>query len=458
MMVPVPKDVPPLPPSVENRLNNLGAPPSDKQGVISDKTTVKNPAIEMQKQIAAEQEKEKAAAATPPALPSMPPLPAPDSKAVQTPITPPSAEKLPPAELPRTPAPTPVPATPIPAAPMANIAPALPKLPGLDAPKAPPSNLPPLSAITGGNAPSSMDILQPKESIESKPLPGTALPLPVAPAAPRMGADDGGPIVKRAIPEVNVGATPDKKLPLPVAPPLPVVKPAAKPVEKLVEKPVVPPAAPVTLPAPTIEAKPLTTNTNPDKLPPAPTALPPMPPALPAPAAKVEAVKPPASPPPVLPPTATPLPAPAAPVTPPKPEPEKTEPPAPAKPAANVPPPPTVVAPPLTSEAAPDTSTTKLTRSLIFDKDKTDLADDAKSDLNDVAEKVKQSQGNVRIVAYASGTPEQASVARRISLSRALQIRAFLISKGVNQLSINVQALGNQVPSGNADRADVFTK
>ena len=44
------------------------------------------------------------------------------------------------------------------------------------------------------------------------------------------------------------------------------------------------------------------------------------------------------------------------------------------------------------------------------------------------------------------------------ALSRALAIRAFLISKGVNQLSINVQALGNQVPSGDADRADVFLK
>jgi outer membrane protein OmpA-like peptidoglycan-associated protein len=43
-------------------------------------------------------------------------------------------------------------------------------------------------------------------------------------------------------------------------------------------------------------------------------------------------------------------------------------------------------------------------------------------------------------------------------LARALQIRAYLISKGVNQLSINVQAMGNQVPSGDADRADIFIK
>ena len=93
-----------------------------------------------------------------------------------------------------------------------------------------------------------------------------------------------------------------------------------------------------------------------------------------------------------------------------------------------------------------------------FGKDKTDLSDDAKAALADIAERVKKSDGTVRIVAYAGGTAEQASVARRISLSRALAIRAELIKKGVNSLNINVQALGNQVPSGDTERADVFVK
>lgn len=100
-----------------------------------------------------------------------------------------------------------------------------------------------------------------------------------------------------------------------------------------------------------------------------------------------------------------------------------------------------------------------ITKTVVFDKDKSDLPDAAKGELGEMAEKIKQSAtANVRIVAYASGTPEQASVAKRISLSRALAIRAFLIGKGVNQLNINVQALGNQVPGGEADRADVFVK
>ena len=94
-------------------------------------------------------------------------------------------------------------------------------------------------------------------------------------------------------------------------------------------------------------------------------------------------------------------------------------------------------------------------RSVSFGKDKSDLSPAAKSELAAVAEKVKKSQASVRVVSYASGEAEQASVARRVSLSRALAIRAFLIDKGVNPLSINVQALGNQK---DADRADVIVK
>ena len=100
----------------------------------------------------------------------------------------------------------------------------------------------------------------------------------------------------------------------------------------------------------------------------------------------------------------------------------------------------------------------KLANTLSYAKDKTDLSDDAKSELSDVADAVKQSQGNVRIVAYAGGTAEESSVAKRTSLARALQIRAYLITKGVNQLNISVQALGNKVPNGSPERADIFVK
>jgi len=118
---------------------------------------------------------------------------------------------------------------------------------------------------------------------------------------------------------------------------------------------------------------------------------------------------------------------------------------------AKTPPPLTPVAiPALRSESSPSSQ-----RTLSFAQDKTDLNDAAKAELTTVAENVKKSQASVRVEAYATGTAEQASVARRISLSRALAIRAFLIDKGVNALSINVQALGNKKPT---DSAEVFVK
>jgi outer membrane protein OmpA-like peptidoglycan-associated protein len=95
---------------------------------------------------------------------------------------------------------------------------------------------------------------------------------------------------------------------------------------------------------------------------------------------------------------------------------------------------------------------------IVFDKDKTDLNEKSKSQLGALAPQIVKNNQQVRIVAYAAGTSEQASIARRISLSRALQIRAFLIDKGVNQLNINVQALGNKVTGGEPERADIFLK
>jgi outer membrane protein OmpA-like peptidoglycan-associated protein len=95
---------------------------------------------------------------------------------------------------------------------------------------------------------------------------------------------------------------------------------------------------------------------------------------------------------------------------------------------------------------------------ILFDRDKTDVSEKGKSQLTNLAPQIIKNNQQVRIVAYAAGTPEQASVARRISLSRALQIRAFLIGKGVNQMNVNVQALGNKRTDGPAERADIFVK
>jgi outer membrane protein OmpA-like peptidoglycan-associated protein len=96
--------------------------------------------------------------------------------------------------------------------------------------------------------------------------------------------------------------------------------------------------------------------------------------------------------------------------------------------------------------------------SIYFSRDATELNQKAKSALLKIAEKVKRKKLSVRIIAYAEGSENEASIARRVSLSRALQARAFLIDKGINQLKINVQAKGHHVPDGVPNRADIFVR
>ena len=113
------------------------------------------------------------------------------------------------------------------------------------------------------------------------------------------------------------------------------------------------------------------------------------------------------------------------------------------------------VAPAATAATADDG---KLVNTFAYEKNKVDLSDADKSNLSAVADKVNKSQGSVHITAYAGGSAEEVSTANRTSYARALQIRAYLISKGVNQLNIGVRAKGNKVPSGNPERADIFIK
>lgn len=63
------------------------------------------------------------------------------------------------------------------------------------------------------------------------------------------------------------------------------------------------------------------------------------------------------------------------------------------------------------------------------------------------------------ITSFASGTPEDPSTARRLSLSRALTARSVLITQGIPSVRIYVKALGPNspgFPDGPADRADII--
>ena len=69
---------------------------------------------------------------------------------------------------------------------------------------------------------------------------------------------------------------------------------------------------------------------------------------------------------------------------------------------------------------------------------------------------IANANSKIKVIAYASASDDQSSIAKRISLARALAVRAFLIDLGVDNVRISVQALGNEPTSGATERADVI--
>ena len=92
---------------------------------------------------------------------------------------------------------------------------------------------------------------------------------------------------------------------------------------------------------------------------------------------------------------------------------------------------------------------------MLFDDKSATIPDSARASLEQLSATMKESEDlRVQLLAYAEGTSETASQARRLSLSRALAVRSFLINEGVRSTRMDVRALGNQAESGPADRVD----
>ena len=93
---------------------------------------------------------------------------------------------------------------------------------------------------------------------------------------------------------------------------------------------------------------------------------------------------------------------------------------------------------------------------IVFDAETSKLAQTARDALLDIATKM-QSQDNLRLqlLAYAGDADTSASAARRLSLSRALAVRSFLIENGVRSTRIDVRALGNKSTEEATERVDI---
>lgn len=105
--------------------------------------------------------------------------------------------------------------------------------------------------------------------------------------------------------------------------------------------------------------------------------------------------------------------------------------------------------------AKPAIPTGNLLFSIKFISTETTLPLSVEEDLKKLAETLKKQNKRVTLFSYASESVDQATTARRVSLSRVLAVRAFLLENGVDKLNINVRAEGSKNPGGEPNRVDI---
>lgn len=119
--------------------------------------------------------------------------------------------------------------------------------------------------------------------------------------------------------------------------------------------------------------------------------------------------------------------------------------------------PPQIASLPPTPAPAPVVSShTGDTLSVPFAAESARLPDGVRADLDRLVKRMQKDDSlGLQLLAYAEGDDVNASKARRLSLSRALEVRKYLMEQGLRSTRIEVRALGNKLEGGGpADRVD----
>lgn len=96
---------------------------------------------------------------------------------------------------------------------------------------------------------------------------------------------------------------------------------------------------------------------------------------------------------------------------------------------------------------------------MVFKSTETAVPLSLKPNLDKIGARLRENETlHVVLTSYASAPGDQATTARRVSLSRALSVRTYLIDQGITPKRINVQAEGDRNPGGEPDRVDIFVK
>jgi outer membrane protein OmpA-like peptidoglycan-associated protein len=93
---------------------------------------------------------------------------------------------------------------------------------------------------------------------------------------------------------------------------------------------------------------------------------------------------------------------------------------------------------------------------IVFPGEVAELTSAAKGDLDALVPRLAADDRlRVEVLGYASPRSD-ASQARRLSLSRALAVRTYLVDKGIKTSRVDVRALGSRPEGEPADRVDLL--
>ena len=94
---------------------------------------------------------------------------------------------------------------------------------------------------------------------------------------------------------------------------------------------------------------------------------------------------------------------------------------------------------------------------LLFDDGQSTFADRMVAPLRDLVKGLQKDENRrVQLLAYATSQEGNTSKARRLSLSRALAVREYLMAQSIVSTRMDVRALGDRSKSGPANRVDVM--
>jgi outer membrane protein OmpA-like peptidoglycan-associated protein len=94
--------------------------------------------------------------------------------------------------------------------------------------------------------------------------------------------------------------------------------------------------------------------------------------------------------------------------------------------------------------------------SVLFEPDSADLTADSRLQLERVALAMSENKSmRVQLQAFAAENDDSPNASRRLSLSRALVVRGFLIEQGIVSTRMQVRALGDKFEDGPPDRVDI---